>query len=316
MLGLLALVAPTRALAQRVYRVAVLLNGSERTQAANFEALRAGLRDLGYVEGKNLSLSVRWNEGSLERLPDSAAELLREKPDVFVAAPVVAAAAVHKHSRTVPIVLASGTGAVKIGLAQSLARPGGNVTGVENQNEELTEKRLELLKTIAPKVSRVGVLNSGKYLFHEEAWRSAARAAQALKIALIDVRVGTPADLARLATLCGKGACDGLYVMTDPITSNWLTQITAEAARLRLPAVYPGSAFVQAGGLLSYAPNVEDMYRRAAVFVDKILKGAKPGDLPIERPTKFELIINMKTARALGLTIPESLRLRADRVIE
>ena len=320
MLGVLAFVAcvaPTRrGLAQRVYHVAVLINGTERTQGARFEALRATLRELGYVEGKNLGLSVRWNEGSLERLPDLAAELLRERPDVLVTYPVLSAVAAHKHTRTVPIVLAGGAGAVKVGIAQSLARPGGNVTGVEAQSEELTEKQLELLKTIAPKVSRVGVLNTGKYLFHAEAWHSATRAAQALKITLIDVCVGTADDLTRLATVCGKGGCDGLYVMPDPLTINWRAQIIDQVAGLRLPAVYNQAEFAQDGGLLSYSANFEDMFRRAAGYVDRILKGAKPGDLPIERPTKFELIINMRTARALGLTIPESLRLRADRVIE
>ena len=314
-LGSAELVAPARAFAQRVYRVAVLIHGTERTLGARFEALRAGLRDLGYVEGKNLGLSVRWNEGGLERLPDLAADLLREKPDVFVAGPVLSAAAAHKHTRTVPIVIAYGTGAVKIGLAQSLARPGGNVTGLESQNEELTSKYIELLKTIVPDMQRLGVLNTGNYIYHDEAWRAATTAARALKLALIDVRVGAPADLTRLDSLCARGGCDGLYVMQDPVTINWRAQIIALAARLRLPAVYYQPEFAQEGGLLSYSANFEDMCRRAAGYVDKILKGAKPGDLPIERPTKFELIVNMKTARALGLSIPESIRLRADRLI-
>jgi putative ABC transport system substrate-binding protein len=275
-----------------------------------------GLKEHGYVEGRNLSLLVRWNEGNLERLPDLAAELLREKPDAFVCAPVLAAAAVQKHSRTVPVVLGYGAGAVKIGLAKSFARPGINVTGLETQTEDMIQKHMELLKTIVPGVSRLGVLNTGRYLFHDEAWRAAAEAAQAMKLALIDVRVSAPADLVRLASSCGNGACDGLYVMPDPNLINWRAPIIEQAARLRLPAVYFQPEFVQEGGLASYSADIADMFRRAAGYVDKILKGAKPGDLPIERPSKFELTINLKTARALGLTIPDAVLVRADRLIK
>ena len=317
LLALLALGASPRAgLAQRVYRIAVLINGTERTQGARLEALRAGLKELAYVEGKNLSILVRWNEGGLERLPDLAAELLREKPDVIVAAPVLSAAAVHKHSRTVPIVIATGAGAVKIGIAKSFARPGANVTGLETQNEDLTPKHMELLKTVAPGISRLAVLNTGKYIFHDEAWRAAAQAAQALKLELIDVRVAASGDIPRLlASTCDKGGCNALYVMPDPILINWRAQIIEQATRLRLPAVYFQPEFALDGGLISYSANIEDLFRRAAGYVDKILKGAKPGDLPIERPLKFELIINLKAARAIGLTIPDAVLVRADRLI-
>jgi putative ABC transport system substrate-binding protein len=302
--------------AQRMYRIAVLVHGLERTQGARVEALRTGLREHGYVEGKNLSLSVRWNEGGLERLPDLAAELLRGKPDVLAAGPVVSAAAAQKQTRAVPIVIMWGAGAVKVGLAKSYARPGGNVTGLEAQNEDLSPKHMELLKTIAPGTSRLGVLNTGTNLFHEEAWQAATQAAQALKIALIDVRLGVMEDIARVPEICGKGACDGLYVMPDPLISNWRSQIIEQAAKLRLPAVYFQPEFVLEGGLLSYSANIEDMCRRAAGHIDKILKGAKPAELPIERPSKFELVINLKTARALGLTIPDAVLARADRLVK
>lgn len=302
--------------AQRVYRIAVLIQGSERTQGARFEALRTGLKALGYVEGKNLSLSVRWNEGSMEQLPDLAAELLRDKPDVCVAAPVVAAAAVHKLTRMVPIVMASGAGAVQAGIAQSLARPGGNVTGLTNQGDELTQKQIELLKTIVPGISRLGALTTGVSPVHDEMWRGALQAAQALKLKLIEVRVGAPGDLARLDSSCGKGGCQALLVMLDPQLANWRAQIIHSAARLRLPAIYFAPEFALEGGLISYATNGEELWRRAATYVDKILKGAKPSELPIEQPTKFELVINMKTAKTLGLTIPQSVLLRADEVIQ
>ena len=262
LIGLGALAAPVPAFAQRVYRVAVLIQGTERTQGTRLQALRAGLREHGYVEGKNLSLSVRGNEGALDRLPDLAADLLRERPDLFVCAPVLAAAAVHQHTRTVPIVIAIGAGAVKLGLAKSFARPGGNFTGLESQNEELTQKYIELLKAIAPGVSRVGVLNSGNYIYHDEAWRAATQAAQALKLTLIDVRVGALGELARLATICGKGACDGLYVMQDPLFINWRREIIEQAAQLRLPAVYYQPEFAQDGGLLS---TLQTPRRRFAV---------------------------------------------------
>ena len=315
-LGAAALGAPDILLAQRVYRIAVLIHGTERTLGARFEALRAGLRELGYIEGKNLSISIRWNEGGLERLADLAEELLRTKPDVLVVAPVVAAAAAQKHTKTVPIVIASGGGVVKIGLAQSLARPGGNVTGLENQAEELVQKHIELLKTIVPGITRLAVLNTGKYIFHDEAWRAAAQAAQVMKVTLVDVRVGAPRDLARLASICGKESCGGLYVMTDPLLTNWRAQIIEEAFRLRLPAVYPSIEFAEEGGLISYSQNIQEQYRRAAAYVDKILKGAKPGDLPIERPTIFELVVNLKTAKAFGLTIPNSILVQTTRIIE
>jgi putative tryptophan/tyrosine transport system substrate-binding protein len=302
--------------AQRVYRIAVLIHGSKRRQAARFEALRAGLRELGYVEGRNLSLTVRWNEGSLERLPDLAAELLRDKPDVFVGFPVRSAAAAQKHSRTVPIVIAGGAGAVKNGLAKSLAHPAGNVTGLESESEELIHKQIGLLKIIVPGISRLGVLNTAKYLFNDEALRAAAQVAQVLWLTLVDVRVGAPGDLARLASICGRGGCDALLVMPGTDLQDWRAQIIDQAARLQLPAIYPNLEFAQDGGLISYAPSVEAMFRRAAAYVDKILKGAKPGDLPIQLPTTFDLTINLKTARALGLTIPDAVLARADQVIK
>jgi putative ABC transport system substrate-binding protein len=314
--GLAALGAARIAKAQRTYRVAVLVHGPELTQRGRVDALRAGLNQHGYVEGRNLSLSVQWNDGGLERLPGLAAELLKPRPDVIVAAPALAAAAVQKQTSSVPIVLMWGAGAVNLGLAKSFARPGLNVTGLETQNEDLTGKHLELLKTIAPGISRLGVVNSSNYIFHDEAWRAARESARPLKLSLIDVRIGSAEDLPRLAMTCGNGGCDGLYLMPGPILINLRAQLIERAARLRLPAVYFQPEFVEEGGLASYSPNIEDMCRRAAGYVDRILKGAKAADLPIERPLKFELVVNLKTAKSLGLAIPGELLARADRVLQ
>lgn len=302
--------------AQRVYRIAVLMNATERELGSRLESLRAGLKDLGYVEGKNLVLSVSWNERGPEQFPDQAAELLRDKPDVIVTSIVLGAQAVFRHTRTVPIVLAGGTGAVKVNLAQSLARPGGNVTGLTNMGDQLVSKQIELLKEIIPGITRLGLLTTGGALSHDEQMLGATKAAQALKLKLLEVRVSAPGELARLGSLCGKGACQALLVMQDPHMNNWRAQISEWAARLQLPAFSNSVAFAESGGLMSYSANSADLFRRAAIFVDKILKGAKPGDLPIEQPTKFELVVNMKTARALGITIPQSVLIRADRVIE
>jgi putative ABC transport system substrate-binding protein len=201
------------------------------------------------------------------------------------------------------------------GPSEELCASGAECHRLETQNEDLTGKHLELLKTIAPGVSRLGVLNSGNYIFHDEAWRAARESAHPLKLSLVDVRIGGAEDLPRLAAVCGNGGCDGLYVMPGPILINLRAQVIEQAARLRLPAVYFQPEFVEEGGLVSYSPNIEDMCRRAAGYVDKILKGAKAADLPIERPLKFELLINLKTAKSLGLTIPGDLLARADRIV-
>jgi putative tryptophan/tyrosine transport system substrate-binding protein len=301
---------------RRVYHVAVLIHGPERAHGTRFEALRAGLRELGYIEGQNLNLTVRWNEGEVDRLPDLAGELLRNKPDVFVGAPVLSAAAAHKHTRTVPVVIANGAGPLQAGLAESYARPGGNVTGVVNLGNELTSKQISLLKTIAPGVSHVGVLSSGASIVHEETWLDARRAASALGLKLIDVRISTPSDVPRLKSACGNGNCHGLLVMTDPVLQNLRAEIVDVAAQLKLPSVYSQPEYVREGGLISYAANVEERFHRAATFVDKILQGAKPGELPIEQPTKFQMVVNAKTAKALGIEIPSLIFAQADEVIE
>ena len=307
--------APPGAQAQPPFRVGVLIHGTERTYGTRVEALRAGLRDLGYVEGRNLKLSLRWNEGGAERLPELAFDLLRDRPDVLVAAPVFAAAAAHKHTRTVPIVIASGSGAVQVGIAQSLARPGGNVTGVSHQGEDLTQKQVELLKTIAPDISSIGFLTTGKSFIYEEQRRHVMQAAEVLKLKFIEVRIATADDLRQLASMCSKGGCEALIVATDPTLTNLRRQIYDWAVRLRLPAVYPVPEFATEGGLIGYGANGEELFRTAATYVDRILKGAKPGELPIQQPTKFHLVVNLRAAKAIGLTIPNAVLLRADQII-
>jgi ABC-type uncharacterized transport system substrate-binding protein len=300
----------------RMYHVAVLLQGAERTMGSRLEALRTGLRDLGHIEGQNIRLTVRWNEGGLDRLSELAAELLRDRPDVVVGAPVLAAVAAHKHTNTVPIVIANGSGPLQAGLAKSYARPGGNVTGVVNLGEELTSKQLQLLKTIAPNTSHVGILTTGTAIIYEETLRDATRAASALNLELVEVRIDTIDKLPRLASLCGKGNCNGLLVTSDPLLQNWRVQIVDVAAKQNLPAVYSQPDYVRDGGLVSYSANIEERFHRAASYVDKILKGAKPSELPIEQPTRFELIVNSKTAKTQGIEIPSLILAQAHEVIE
>jgi ABC-type uncharacterized transport system substrate-binding protein len=300
----------------RVRHVAVLLQGAEQTMGSRLVALRAGLRDLGHIEGQNIRLTVRWNEGGLDRLSELAAELLRDQPDVLVGAPVLAAVAAHRQSQTVPIVIANGSGPLQAGLAKSYARPGGNVTGVVNLGEELTSKQLQLLKTIAPNTSRVGILTTGTAIIYEETLSDAARAASALNLKLVEVRIDTFDKLPELASLCGKGNCNGLLVTSDPLLQNWRAQIVDIAAKQNLPAVYSQPEYVRDGGLISYSANIEERFHRAATYVDKILKGAKPSELPIEQPTRLELVVNAKTAKAQGIEIPSLILAQAHEVIE
>jgi putative ABC transport system substrate-binding protein len=301
----------------RVRQIAVLLQGGEQAMGSRLDALRAGLRELGHIEGQDIRLTIRWNEGALDRLSDLAAELLRDRPDIIVCAPVLAAAAASKLTRTIPIVIASGAGPLQAGLAESYAHPGGNVTGVVNMAEELTSKQLQLLKTIAPNTSHVGLLTTGTSIIYKETMQDAMRAALALNLKLIEVRINTVDELPRLISLCGKGMCNGLIVTAaDALLQNWRVQIVEIAAKQNLPAIYSVPEYVRDGGLISYSANIEELFHRAATFVDKILKGAKPSELPIEQPTKFEMVVNAKTAKALNIEIPAVILAQADHVID
>jgi putative ABC transport system substrate-binding protein len=281
------------------------------------EAFRQGLRELGYVEGKNIQLEVRWGEGKLERLPALAAELVRLKVDVIVAASSPSVLAAKEATRTIPIVMPFSSDPVGDGLVASLARPGGNITGLSVMSPEVGAKRLQLLKEVLPKPSRaVGVLWNPSYTGMVARFRDAQRNAPAAGVEVRSLEVRDTRELEAALTAMTRQHTDALILLADPLTMSQRLRIVEFAAQARLPAMYEVSEFADAGGLMSYGHNPGEMCRRAAAYVDKILKGAKPGDLPIEQPTRFELVINLKTAKALGITVPQTVLLRADRLIE
>jgi putative tryptophan/tyrosine transport system substrate-binding protein len=281
-----------------------------------FEAFRGGLAELGYVEGQSIAIEARWAAGQYERLPALAAELVRLKVAVIVTAAVPAIRAARDATRTIPIVMAAVVDPVSTGLVAGLARPGGNITGLSVMSPELVGKHLEMLREILPKVSRVAVLWNPTNLGNPPQLRAGEQAARALGMQLQPLEAKTSGEVDEAFAAMTREGAGALVVLVDILFSNQRTQIARLAATRRLPTVYGLTEHVGAGGLMAYAPSFVDQYRRAAVYVDKILKGASPGDLPIEQPTKFELVINLKTARTLGLAIPPSLLGRADEVIQ
>src|SRR5712692_1297273 len=283
------------------------------------EAFRQGLRDLGYLERRNVEIEYRDAEGRPERLPALAAELVALKVDVILAGSTPQALAAKQATRTLPIVFASAPDPVASGLVTSLARPGGNVTGLSNIAPELVGKRLELLKQAVPGVSRVAVLwqpgGSGEHT-EKDMLKEAEVAGRALGVRLQFVEARGPADFDRAFSDMTRARAGALTVLASNMILGERRRLANLAAKNRLAAVYPLREFVDAGGLMAYGPDLVDVFRRAATYVDKILKGAKPADLPVEQPTRFELVINLKTAKALGLQIPPTLLTRADEVIE
>jgi putative ABC transport system substrate-binding protein len=319
--GAVFLAAPLAVEAQQPgnsYRIGYLGTSPPSTPYSlrNVEAFRQGLGELGWVEGKNIVIEWRYSAGRGERFPDLAAELVRLKVNVIVAAAAPATHASKQATTTIPIVGIALSDPVGQGLVASLARPGGNVTGLATLFPELAAKRLKLLKETLPGVSRVAVLwnaaNPGNVLQIGET----KVAAQTLGLRLQSVEVRGPEDFQGAFAAMTRGRPEALVSLADPLIFTYQTQIVDFAAKSRLPAMHPFRESVEAGGLMAYSVNLPDMYRRAATYVDKILKGAKPGDLPVEQPTTFELVINLKTAKALGLTIPPSLLGRADEVIQ
>ncbi len=312
-----ALLASRSADAQRagkVHRIGWLSPASAANGLPNLEALRTGLRELGYVEGQNLTIEARWADGRIERLPELAAELVRLPVDVLCTAGSQASGAAKHATSTIPIVFANVAFPDQSGLVASYPRPGGNITGVAFVGPEYG-KRLELLKEAYPKLARVALIynpdNPGSVLALQETRRWAT----ALSVRLEPHEFRGPHDFERVfGAIAGKRP-DALMTTADPLIASYRTRIVDFAVKNRLLSMYPGREFVDAGGLMFYGGSVPEMYRRAAVYVDRILKGSRPSDLPVEQPTKFDMVINLKTAKALGLTIPQSLLLRADEVI-
>ncbi len=295
-----------------------LLNPSTPAATAHFlEAFRQGLRELGHVEGKTFILELRYGEGRAERLPDLARELVSLKVDVIVTATDPAIAAVKQQTQTVPIVMANSTDPVGTGFVASLASPGGNITGLSRDLPELSGKRMELLREAVPRLSRVAFIWNPGVAGTALEYKETEGAARSLRLQLQSVEVRRADDLDRAFSTVTKGRAQALILAgANPVLFANQGQIVSFARRNRLPSIYPIKEFVDAGGLMSYGASNADQWRRAATFVDKILKGRKPADLPVEQPTRFELVINMKTAKALGITFPPTILIRADQVIQ
>jgi len=311
----------------KIWRIGYLGPVSPSGGARLLESFRQGLRELGYAEGQNISIDYRWAEGRPDRLPALAVELTQLKVDVIVTYNNAGVAALQRATRTIPIVFASVGDPVGSGFAASLARPGGNITGFTSLNEEVSRKWVELLREAVPTVFRVAVLTVSRTLTvypdrrecsdqNCRVWQQIEGAAKAVKAIPQLHAIAGPDEIEHAFANLIKDRAQGLIVLPHAVTNATRARIASLAAGHQLPGMYPDSEYVEAGGLMSYAPNYSDQHRRAATFVDKILKGAKPADLPIEQPTKFELVVNMKTANALGLTIPHSILARADQLIQ
>ncbi len=307
---------PHAALARMAARVAYLSGLSAETSKSWLAAFREGLRELGYQEGRNLVIDERYASGRFDLLPGFAAELVERKADVFLIYSAEAARAASAATRTVPIVLANVGDPVAAGLVKSLARPGGNITGLSDYHGASVTKRLELLKEIAPSASRVAVLWRPGQASHPAQLRDVESAAAALRFAAVPLPVTSLRDIEEAFGAMQRERAGALLVLGDVLLTTHHARIARLALERRLPAMYTIRPFVLAGGLIAYGANFGEMFRRSASYVDRILKGASPAELPIEQPTKFDLRINLRTAKALGLSVPRSVLLRADEVIE
>ena len=318
-LGASALAAPFGSFAQqpgKVWRIGFLSPASASGYANRVEALRAGLRELGYVEGKNLVIEWRFADGKYERLPGLAAELVQLKMDVIVTVTTPATSAAQKATTTLPIVMGNVSDPVGAGIVKSLAHPGGNITGLSNIATDISPKLLEMLHSMAPKLSRVVVLVNPNNSYHTTALKDVQAAAQRTGVTILSLDARTPQEIEKAFSAMAREKAGAVIVLRDPFFVEQLRQIAELAAKHRLPSISGTPDYAEAGGLMSYGSSSTDQIRRVATYVDKILKGAKPADLPVEQPTKFELFINGKTAKALGLKIPQSLLVMADKVIE
>src|SRR5713226_5262497 len=318
-LGALLLALSFQAEAQqpaKIPRIGYLIATSASTEKSRIEAFRQGVRELGYVEGKSIVIEWRYAEGKFDRLPSLAAELVRLKVDVIVTAGPAATRPAKEATSTIPIVMGFDIDPVGNGFVASLARPGGNITGLSTLAPEISGKQLELLKEIVPKLSRVAVFGTSTRPGNAQALREVELAAGALGVQLQYLEVRDPKDIETAFQEARKGRADAVLVSALPILASQRTQIADLAVKNRLPAAYGQPEYLDAGGLMFYGASITEMFHRAATYVDKILKGTKPADLPVEQPMKFELVINLKTAKQIGLTIPQSVLYRADKVIK
>ena len=314
---LLAAIVPTQAQqSTKIPRIGFLNATSLSAMAARIEAFRQGLRELGYVEGKNIIIESRYAEERLDRLPALAAELVRLKVDIIVTAGGQATRAAKQATPTIPVVMTNDSDPVGSGFVASLARPGGNITGVSTLAPELSGKRLELLGEVVPKLSRVAIVGTSTQPGHGKVIKELELAAKEFKVQIQYVDVLKSKDVETAFRTAAKGRADGVLTLSSAILRSQRAQVADLAVKNRIPAIYNDIQFVEAGGLIFYGVSFLDLDRRAATYVDKILKGANPADLPVEQPKKFEFLINLKTAKEIALTIPPNVLARADRVIK
>jgi len=299
----------------KVLRIGYLAGTGPDAQSARIQAFRQGLRELGYVEGKNFVIESRYAEGKLDRLPALAADLVRLKVDIILSAGPTTTRLLKEATSTIPIVMAQDSDPVANGFVASLARPGGNITGLSTLAPEISGKRLELLKETVPRLSRVAVFGTSNYPGNAQSLREVELVAGAFGVKLQYLDVQSPKDIETAFRAAGKGRADAVLTLNSPILLSQRAQIAELAVKSRVPAIYNVPDFVEAGGLMTYGVSFIDLYRRAATYVDKILKGRTPADLPVEQPMKFEFIVNLKAAKQIGLTIPPNVLVRAHRVI-
>lgn len=303
--------------ARKMPQIGYVGNATPALETALLEGLRLGLRERGYIEGKNIEVHYRWANGSIDAIPALIAELIALKVDVIVTAGTPAALAAKKATTTIPIVMAAVGDPVATGIVPSLARPGGNITGLSTLYTQLEGKRIQILREFVPRMKRIALLTNPANAFTSVILQSTRAATEAQHLAAQIYEVSAAPDFEKIFAAIAKSKPDAMAVLADrPFLVSNRKRIVEFAAQNRIPAIYPFSEFMDDGGLVFYGPNFPDMFRRAATYVDKIIKGAKPADLPLEQPTRFEFIINAKTAKALGLTIPQSLMISADKVIE
>jgi len=300
----------------KVYRIGFLFAGDRAAVAGRITAFREGLHERGYMEGKNVIIEYRYGEGKLDRVPALAADLVQLKVDVIVTGGPTDTRAAKQTTTTLPIVMAQESDPVGSGFVASLARPGGNITGLSTLSPEISGKQLELLMEVVPKLSRVAVLGNSTEPGNAETLRETDLAAGAFGVQLQYLDVRKPEDFKSAFSEIKSARASAVIVLRNPVTSTHRKRITDLTATSRIPAMYVSPEWVQSGGLMSYGLDVRNNYRRAATYVDRILKGTKPADLPVEQPTKFELVINLKAAKQIGLTIPPNVLARADKVIK